>query len=320
MLQGASQGAVNATIRSLAIDGVTAEAVSALEAVGLTPILLKGPVIARWLYADGSRRSYGDTDLLVAPHHERQAEQVLAALRFTASPGTGRAEPGIARNHIWTRGADVVELHITLTGIGASPADVWACLSHDTGTIEFRERSFRTLGLPARLLHVALHAAQHGRAYPKGLNDLSRACDAHDLAAWRQAAQLAERLDAVQAMSAGLGLLPDGREVQQRLALPAPSDPLVLLRAESASSVALGIARFAQERPSQRVAHVARGILPTPAFLRWWTPLARRGVVGLVAGYVWRYVYLAGSLPGAIASFRRVSDRSDRPYARTAER
>jgi hypothetical protein len=59
--------ALRLTAHALARDVATAEVVEALRAAGVRSIVLKGPSIARWLYADGQPRPYGDTDLLVSP-------------------------------------------------------------------------------------------------------------------------------------------------------------------------------------------------------------------------------------------------------------
>jgi hypothetical protein len=298
-------GAVLAAMHTLAADGVTVEVAAALEAAGIVPILLKGPVIARWLYSDDSPRFYSDTDLLVSPHDEARAEGVLSTLGFVADAGTGRPDTGVARNHVWSRGGTIVEIHVSLVGIEVDPAAAWACLSENTDTIRLQRRSVRALGLPARLLHIALHAAQHGSSFPKALQDLTRACHAHGITDWRAAAVLARRLGAVDALSAGLDLVADGHNVKRRLALPTPKDSLVLLRAESAPPVALGIARLVRERPPDRVRHLLRLAFPAPAFLRWWTPLARRGALGLALAYLWRYSYLIGMLPIAVRSYLR---------------
>ena len=57
-----------AAANALLLDLAAARASAALRDAGIRAILLKGPVIARWLYDDGSERNYGDVDLLVAPH------------------------------------------------------------------------------------------------------------------------------------------------------------------------------------------------------------------------------------------------------------
>lgn len=312
--EGAADSDVLSAMQSLAINGVTAEVSAALDAAGVPSVLLKGPAIARWLYPKGGR-GYGDTDLLIPEVHETGAEETLTSLGFRAAPGTGWPDPGVARNHLWTRESAVVELHVTLIGLGADHGTVWAALSKGTETMTVHRQTVRLLALPARLLHVALHAAQHGPHFGKALQDLELACAAHDLDDWCAASRLAARLDAVDALSAGLHLVPKGRLLRRQLSLPEPTDPLVLLRASSASPVAMGLARLAREAPRARATHMARILFPTPTFLRWWTPIASRGSLGLVPAYVWRYIYLVGVLPGAIKSFVAARRRLERPAA-----
>jgi hypothetical protein len=294
----------------MAIDLVTAEVMGALEHARVGARLLKGPVIAQWLYADGALREYGDTDVLVAPELEDEAEDVLRSLGFVASPGVGRPDPGVARNHIWFRGEEVVELHVTLPGLRADPALVWSELSAGTDAIEVARTAVPALSLPARLLHVALHAAQHGRAEERPIEDLRRALEQVGRSDWADAADMARRLDAQDAMLAGLCLAPGGTELAAALDLQPGDDRAVALRAASAPPMAMGLERLARGAGfSGRIRHVLRVLFPTPAFLRWWTPLAQRGPAGLVAAYAWRYVYLATHLPGALLQWARAGRR-----------
>src|SRR5687768_16970288 len=73
---------------SLLIDHWTAEVVSRLHAIGVQPLLLKGPATARWLYADDpAARDYADIDLLVAPDSYGATEAVLEGLGYTRPEG-----------------------------------------------------------------------------------------------------------------------------------------------------------------------------------------------------------------------------------------
>src|SRR5947209_14507654 len=91
-------------IAAMAADRVTLELFDAFEAARVQALLLKGPSIAHWLYENPNDRTYGDTDLLVAPEHELEAEAVLAALGFAPDPGVGEPDPeGVAVNHMWMR-------------------------------------------------------------------------------------------------------------------------------------------------------------------------------------------------------------------------
>jgi hypothetical protein len=71
--------AVVRTAHGMAVDQVAAEVVSAFRREGIDTVLLKGPALARWLHPEGGR-SYGDTDLLVAPVDFPAAEAVLVRL------------------------------------------------------------------------------------------------------------------------------------------------------------------------------------------------------------------------------------------------
>ena len=53
-------------VRNLAIDRLAAEVAAAFAAEGIESMVLKGPVLAEWLY-QAEIRPYGDADLLVPP-------------------------------------------------------------------------------------------------------------------------------------------------------------------------------------------------------------------------------------------------------------
>ena len=79
----------NPAANCLRIDVATVEAVRAMREAGVRPLLLKGPVIATWLYADDpARRPYRDVDLLVAVEQFDAARSVLGRLgyRFVSIP------------------------------------------------------------------------------------------------------------------------------------------------------------------------------------------------------------------------------------------
>lgn len=80
---------------TLALDALTAELLEGLRAVGVEAIVLKGPALARRLYA-GEGRTHEDIDLLVSPAMFDRAEALLAreglAMRRSRpmrAPGSG---------------------------------------------------------------------------------------------------------------------------------------------------------------------------------------------------------------------------------------
>jgi hypothetical protein len=75
------------------IDALTAEVAGALNSDGIETLVLKGPVLAKWLYPE-EVRAYSDSDLLVATGSHAHAVEVLERARFHtrgAQSGSDRA-------------------------------------------------------------------------------------------------------------------------------------------------------------------------------------------------------------------------------------
>lgn len=280
-----------AAVAGLAVDQLTAEVVRALRALGVEPVLLKGPTFLSWLYPDGAPRSYGDTDLLVAPDQLAAARGVLAGLGFEArrdvSDLPGWSQPA----QPWIRPADGgnVDLHQRLPGVRADDAASWQALTEDLETVDVGGEAVHSLGLAGRVLLVALHAATHpgGRA---ATEDLRRALAAVEESSWRAAVELAQRLDAIPAMAAGLAELPEGASLADQLGLPGRA-----AAEEARLNAALeDLARDLRSSPGirARTRLVVRKLFPPAAFMRHWSALARRGPVGLAVAYLWRPLWL----------------------------
>jgi hypothetical protein len=294
------------TARSLAIDLLVAEVVPALTAAGVRAVLLKGATVASWLYTDGDERAYVDVDLWVAPAQFDSAEAVLSSLGFTAPLSHASALEQDEHARVWRSAGGVVDLHRTFLGIGASHETAWAVLTADTTTMTVGGAEVEALDLPARTLLVALHAAASGPAQARPLADLTRAVESVPEATWHDAAALARRVDALPALVAGLRLDDRGRALADRLGDPGPVPLDVALRAAAAPPLAVDLARLARTPgvgPKLRLA--ARKLVPTPALLRVWSPLARRGRLGLIAAYLWRPFVVTWRMPSALASLRR---------------
>jgi glycosyltransferase involved in cell wall biosynthesis len=162
-------------------------------------------------------------------------------------------------------------------------------------------------------MHVALHAAQDGPEAPKPREDLERAIAQVPAAIWKAAAGLAVELDAVGAFAEGLRSVPAGVELAHRLNVWAPGSVEARLRG-SYVPMALGVEHFVQTRGVRaKLALLAREMAPTPAFMRWWTPLARRGRLGLVLSYAWRVVWFIEHLGPALRAWRRARKEARAP-------
>ena len=300
---------------ALQIDLVTAEVVSRFRSEGIASILLKGPSFRRWLYPTGGRR-YTDSDLLVPPYRVDDARSVLARAGFEPAE-TERVFDDPKHALGWRRPADGanVDLHVTLKGLGVEPPEAWRVLSPRTQTMRVGRSDVDVLDVPARLLHVALHAAQHGGSMPTTIEDLARAAVAGSADEWSAALVLARELDATGAFHRGLSLAPAGEEVAERLGLgrwvDAPPTTRDLLRAEPAPVVA-GVERLGRIRGLfPKVAFVWHKAFSTEALMIW-TPLASRGRAGLWAARLIRPLWLLGHLPAALVRLARAARRSRR--------
>jgi putative nucleotidyltransferase-like protein len=288
---------------SLGLDIAAAEVVTALRNVSIRSILLRGPALALWLYEDGTR-FYSDVDLLVAPDDFARAEQVLARLGFKPSaiaPPAGHAQ--LLRRQ---RDSAAVDLHRAIVGVGVGEGEAWNVLADCTEAMSLGGEEFEVLRPQARAMLVALHAAQHGVAMPQPLEDLSRALERFEQTDWTASAALADRLEATEAFSAGLRLLPPGEMLATRLGLPLETSVGTVLRARTAVNMSLGFERLAQTSGLREKLRLARRkALPEIEFMRAWTPLARRGRTGLPVAYAWRLAWLLWHAPAGFRAWWR---------------
>jgi Uncharacterised nucleotidyltransferase len=295
----------------LGLDAVTAEVVEAFRAHGVRALLFKGPALERWLYGNGRERAYRDIDLLVAPDNFEVAERTLAELRFEMPLAGTRPEERSPLEDEWARGPFWVDLHRSLWGVGVEAEILWQTLSERTRTIELAGVQVDAPTEPVQAVIVALHAAHHGRANIRPLDDLCRAVNRGELSLWRAAADIARRLDALGAFTVGLGLVAAGEELLGDLGLEPVASVEVHLKAQGGSRLSLGVLRL-RDAPSlrARLALLASALVPTPPALRDLYPLARRGRLGLVAAYAWRPLSLCVHAPGALREVKSARRRA----------
>jgi hypothetical protein len=303
------QATLLAMARTMGADRVTAEVVAAFRSAGIRSILLKGPALARWLYDNGSRREYVDADLLVSPQEFGRAEQVLARLGFAeVEEDMELPKRGLVHAQAWERHPDLppIDLHRTPFGVGVAPEEAWRALSGITETMAVAGTPVEVLSSPGRALVVALHAAQHRTEFAQPIEDLARAIERLPLEIWSEAAELAARLDATPTLAIGLRLLPDGVELAERLELVSAELIETAIRRGSPAEVALGFERLAQRSGLRaKLAMLARELVPTRSFMRWWSPLARRGWAGLALAYLWRPLWLLWQAGPSLRAWRR---------------
>jgi hypothetical protein len=287
---------------TLAADLLAGEVAGALSSSGVRAILLKGSSVMGWLYGDEPARYSVDVDLMVAPGQLAETQEVLSGLGFRP------LEAVRDERHAFTWGRDGglrVDLHRSLVGIGVSPEEAWEILWEGTEVLELPAGRVEMLAPAARALHLALHAAQHGREVEQPLADLERAVDVLPFGLWAEAAALAERLDATPAFAAGLRLVPGGREIAKRLHLPTWVPAAVALRQQTAPDMTLLLNR-ALETPGLRrkTSLLLRRAFPPPSEMRARSPLARRGTPGLAGSYIARAGWLVLRIGPAVVHVR----------------
>jgi Uncharacterised nucleotidyltransferase len=279
--------------RRAELDRAAVAVLERFEGAGVRSLLLKGPVLARLLY-EGAHRDYFDIDLLVGPPDLAKAREALAGLGYR----WGHEERGIddvarvVHAELWAQRGEYgplwVDLHKRLAGCRAADDVVWAALWGRRSSIEFAGRETSVLAKGGLAFHLALHAAQGGPDDdPKAIADLARAIERWPPDVWRDAAELAEEVQGVEAFGAGLRLVPSGARLAELLELP--STPRLdwevhhrQLRPRGAFHVqAIASARGLRQRADL----LRRSLLPTREWIvseyRW----AGRSRAHLLVGY-----------------------------------
>jgi hypothetical protein len=295
--------------RNFAVDVLTAEVASAFTGEGIGTVVLKGPVLARWLYP-GEVRPYVDCDLMVAPDDRARAVGVLERLGFMEHlpwmPTPLSLDPGgTAFNR---PGGGMVDLHCQLPGLNGDPDAIWGRLAASAERQVIAGVELRVPDRDTVLLHVVLHAAHHANLVDgKPLEDLRRALARVEEAEWSSALELARAYQGVTAFAAGLRLLPEGQDLARRLDLgEVRSLQHEIRREDNVIAEEIYALLSADTRIRQKLVIAASDIFPRPDYMRWWSPLARHGRLGLAGAYLWRTIWVMGQAPRAIHTLWRI--------------
>lgn len=297
------------------VDALTAEVAGAFGREGIETLVLKGPVLARWLYP-GEVRPYIDSDLMVAPDDRARAVGVLERLGFVKYlpwiPSPLLIDPG---GTAFSRGGGgaMVDLHCQLSGLDGDPDAIWGRL---VARAERQVIGGVELCVPDRdavLLHVVLHAAQHASPVNgKPVEDLRRALARVEESRWSSALELARAYRGIPAFAAGLRLLPEGRDMARRLDLGEVRSIEHELRREDKVIAEKLYILLSTDAGIRRKLEIAVGdIFPRPVYMRWCSPLARRGKLGLAGAYLWRAIWVIGQAPRAIHTLWRIRRAKD---------
>lgn len=278
-----------------------------LHGRGIEPLLLKGRANKVWLWAEGGGSGYGDVDLLVEPERFADVGKILADVGFTVTLDDSDLPGQLPHGHHWVRDGDCIDLHRAIFGAEKGPRVCWDALWRDHETIEIGWVEVAVPSIPARALHVAVHAIQH----PGSLDEhtrgaLERAIEISDAATWEAAAELAVEIGATAAFDAGLRRVPAGAEIAARLDLRYEPTAAVLRSQLGRPPGVHGIDQMvAAAGLRARTSIALRKLFPSRRLMRAWSPLARRGTAGLTLAYLWRPLWVIGRLPGAVIARAR---------------
>lgn len=287
---------------SLVLDESCRRIARHLTAAGQPFIMLKGATIAGWLYPDPSQRTYVDLDVLVPPADEERVVALFAEIGFSPLLSAGTRDLLSPEEQPLRNGIGVdVDLHTALKGVRLPREEAWPILWAATESWDWAGTPVPALAPPARALHLALHLAQNGLADGKAAQDLRLGIARVEHETWTAAAELADRLRATDAFTAGLTALPEGAELADRLGLAALASVEYRMRAASVFPPAARLERLLAERSWRRRAATLRAYLfPSADWLRMHDPRATTpwGLVRARAGYA------AGLLPRAVRAVR----------------
>ncbi len=204
-------------------------------------------------------------------------------------------------------GGGMVDLHWQLPGLDGDPDAIWGRLAASAERQVIGGAELRVPDRDAVLLHVALHAAQHANLVDgKPLEDLRRALACVEESKWSNALEFARAYRGVPAFAAGLRLLPEGDDLAQRLDLGEEGSLKYTLLREDVIAEELYALLGASVGIRRKLTIAACRGFPGPDYMRWWSPLARRGKLGLAGAYLWRAFWVIGQALGAIHTLRRI--------------
>jgi hypothetical protein len=307
------ESALYCAAQRLRVDSRLIEVASALRAGGIEPVLLKGPAIARWLYAeDPSARPYVDVDLLVAPGDRAKASAVLVGLGYVkqGEPMPDSDEPH-ARAYERDSDAVAVDLHRVLHGMESLCAErVWQAVSTDSEHLRIADVDIAIPNETVRTLHLVLHLSPRDGPGSKPWADLQRGLALIDAQTWHRAAQLARSLGIENEMGHRLANVPAAAALVAELRLPQrETDLWAAMRVTEAGSHARGVVSLLQfsARPGarERSAYVRAKLFPPSEVLRERHRIARGGRGGIALARALWVATCALRLPGAIHDWRR---------------
>ena len=277
-------------------------------------LVIKGPSVAQWLYADDGGRESVDVDVLVPPEEWDEAVETLTSRGFIAThegSREGETAPHSAEFHREDEelGHHSVDLHRYFPGIEVSASDAFEVLWEEREAAVQAGVPVWFPSLDARALIVGLHAAR-SPGVRRTIDDLTRMAEWADASGWESVVTLGRRLEALPALRAGLELLTDGPAVVVRARLSDVTvTPEWALMSHHAGRTALRLEELRETPWRQRPGQIARWLAPSPTMMRIRDPRASEGAWGLTRAYGVRLGQGLHQLPSAIRAVRATHRR-----------
>jgi hypothetical protein len=303
------------------LDRAAVTALAEFESAGVKALLLKGPALARRLYAEGETRGYRDIDLLVPPRDLASARKALSELGYKKPyEALGLDDVGgVEHGEVWARpgenrgGHICIDLHWRLSRCEASGDALWDALAAGRGSILLQGKAVAVPADEGLALHLAIHAAQGGLEDRKAIADLKRGIERWPPEVWEAAAQLARVVKGEAPFAAGLRLLRSGAELAGQLHLPpTPQLEWEIQHRESRPRGTFHLQAMANARgPRERLNVLRRSLLPTPQWIRWQFSWAARHSWLLPVAYA-RHLLRAPLWAARAMRYWRRARRADR--------
>jgi len=276
------------------LDATACEVLAAFRVAGVDALLLKGPALARLLYAEGETRGYSDVDLLVSPADLPSARAALAEAGYHDVSGALGIDDvaGILHAETWVgsdpQGHQTVDLHLRLPGARAPVQAAWDALVAHRTSIDLAGQTVPVLDRVGLAVHLATHAAQHGTGHAKALVDLQLGLERWPAEVWRDAAQLADEIDATAAFATGLRVVAAGAELSAELGLPSTAGlEWELANREARPRGTFHVEAWRNARGlRERADLLRRALLPSREWIAYTHPWAQRRGPYLLAAYV----------------------------------
>jgi Uncharacterised nucleotidyltransferase len=196
--------------RSLRLTGELLRLVAAFEAKGISPIPIKGPLLALSSVGDVAGREFDDLDILVRPRELPVARAVLVSLGYTPEHVLDREQEAAfirsehAFRYMRRRDQMVVELHWRLQDRYLSfPFDTEE-LWNRAVTVSLFGKKVRCLTLEDTILFLCMHGAKHYWERLEWIACLPALLKANPAIQWPVVLKRAEQLGGIRILYLGL--------------------------------------------------------------------------------------------------------------------